>query len=73
MATREKPIGQPAQERRELVEQVEELKRQNPHLARILEQFQIDQADYDRAMLQMLASEWTPYGTSATAATLTRQ
>lgn len=50
----------------ELLEMLEAVKRKHPELADILPQFQMDQSEYDRAMLAIMAAETQPRNTCAT-------
>jgi len=52
--------------RAQLLDTLEAIKRQNPELEEILRKFQIDQAEYDNAMLTLLASQFEPHSTYAT-------
>jgi hypothetical protein len=49
-----------------LLDELEAIKREHPELDEILQKFQIDQAEYDRTMLAILASELQPHNTYAT-------
>lgn len=50
----------------QLLDALEAIKREHPELDDILQQFQIDQAEYDRAMLAILSSQVGLYNTYAT-------
>lgn len=53
--------------RRQLLDMLDRIKAQNPELMATLEQLSLDQSEYDRAMLTILASEIGPYNTYTTA------
>jgi hypothetical protein len=52
--------------RSQLLDVLDAIKREHPELEGILQQFQIDQAEYDRTMLSILSSQIEPHNTYAT-------
>ena len=50
----------------QLLDALDTIKKEQPELESILQQFQIDQAEYDSAMLALLSSQlpYNTYGTS---------
>jgi hypothetical protein len=52
--------------RAQLFDALNSIKREHPELESILQQFQIDQGEYDRTMLSILSSQIEPHNTYAT-------
>jgi hypothetical protein len=52
--------------RAQLFDALDAIKREHPELESILQQFQIDQGEYDRTMLSILSSLVEPHNTYAT-------
>lgn len=52
--------------RAQLFDALDFIKREHPELESILQQFQIDQGEYDRTMLSILSSQIEPHNTYAT-------
>ena len=52
--------------RAQLFDALDAIKREHPELKSILQQFQIDQGEYDRTMLSILSSQLEPHNTYAT-------
>jgi len=50
-----------------LLETVDNIKKEHPELAQLLEQFRIDQQEYDQAMLAILSAQMIPSNTYGTA------
>ncbi len=57
----------------ELLDMLESIKQENPELENILKQFQINQAEYARAMLTILSSQTGPYNTYVTDKDISRK
>lgn len=52
--------------RAQLLDTLGSIKREHPELDEILRQFQIDQTEYDKAMLVILSAQISPRNTYAT-------
>ena len=52
--------------RAQLIDALDAIKREHPELESILQQFQIDQGEYDRTMLSILSPQVEPHNTYAT-------